>query len=221
MNYKLIRSKRKTLCVSIIGGEITVKAPLKTSVEHIESFIESKRKWIEKKLEEQRSKTSALKDIIDGSAVLYHGAQINVRVCPERKRTAFINGVLCLPEKCAEKSARDKAIAAWGKRVAATELKDALDGVSAHTGLKYGAFALTNAKSKWGSCDGKGNIMLNWRLVMIDARLVEYVAVHELSHTKHHNHGAEFWSEVQKHMPEYKSLRKRLKAFSVLTVMYR
>ncbi len=221
MDYKLIRSKRKTLCISIVGGEMTVKAPLRTSAEHIENFIASKQKWIEKKLAEQRDKTDALKDVIDGAAVMYRGVLCEARVCSDRKRTAFIDGVLCLPEKCVDKTARDKAVAAWGKRMASVELKAALDDASVRTGLKYGAFALTNARTKWGSCDGNGNIMLNWRLAMLDAKLVEYVIVHELSHTKHHNHGAEFWAEVQKHLPEYKSLKRRLKAFAVLTTMYR
>lgn len=221
MNYKLIRGKRKTLSVSIVDGGITVKAPLAISVEYIDRFLASKRKWIEKKLAEQRKKSELLKPVLDGDAVLYHGAFCAVAVCPDRKRVLFKDGILDLPEKCSQKAARDKAVAAWGKRMASVELKAALDDASVRTGLKYGAFALTNARTKWGSCDDNGNIMLNWRLAMLDAKLVEYVIVHELSHTKHHNHGAEFWAEVQKHLPEYKSLKRRLKAFAVLTTMYR
>ncbi len=221
MNYKLIRGKRKTLSVSIVDGGITVKAPLAISVEYIDRFLASKRKWIEKKLAEQRKKSELLKPVLDGDAVLYHGAFCAVAVCPDRKRVLFKDGILDLPEKCSQKAARDKAISAWGKRVATVELKAALDKISARTGLKFASFALTNAKTKWGSCDGNGNIMLNWRLVMLDEISVEYVIVHELSHTKHHNHSAEFWAEVQKHMPAYKPVKKRLKAFSVLTSMYR
>lgn len=49
MDYKLIRSKRKTIELSI-GDDFLplVKAPLKMSTQEIESFINKHKKWIEK-----------------------------------------------------------------------------------------------------------------------------------------------------------------------------
>ncbi len=49
MDYKLIRSKRKTIELSI-GEDFVplVKAPLKMSTQEIESFINKHKKWIEK-----------------------------------------------------------------------------------------------------------------------------------------------------------------------------
>lgn len=49
MDYKLIRSKRKTIELSI-GDDFLplVKAPLKMSTQEIESFINKHEKWIEK-----------------------------------------------------------------------------------------------------------------------------------------------------------------------------
>ena len=114
-----------------------------------------------------------------------------------------------------------RAVKNWFKRTAADMLAHVLEMYSLSTGLEYTSFALTNAGGKWGSCDGNGNIRLNWRLVMLDDALSGYVAVHELAHTVHHDHSAGFWAEVEKHCPDYKALRKRLKNFSVLTALYR
>lgn len=52
MKYELIRSKRKTLSLQVKGGAVLVRAPMKTSLRQIESFISEHEKWIEKKLAE-------------------------------------------------------------------------------------------------------------------------------------------------------------------------
>ena len=49
MDYKLIRSKRKTIELSISDDFLPlVKAPLKMSTEDIEKFVLKHEKWIEK-----------------------------------------------------------------------------------------------------------------------------------------------------------------------------
>ena len=221
MDYKLVRSKRKTLSVCITGGEVIVKAPLEMSKEHIEDFLAQKSGWVTKKLADSARRADLFSSVIDGKQIMYHGAFYNVVIKPDVKRVKFDGSALFLPEKCLDKTAFNRAVAQWYKRVAQTELKLLLDECSARIGLRYGEFSLTNAKTKWGSCDGKCNIMLNWRILMFDSELLEYVLVHELSHTVHHNHSAAFWREVGKHMPRFKSARKRLKTFSGMTSLYR
>ena len=221
IEYKLVRSKRRKLCVSVANGEVTVKAPIGTGTAEIEQFLADKGMWISKKLVEQKRRNDYLRDVIDCKAVLYHGKFCSVLISDEHKRTAFDGETLFVPRKYADKPSLEKAIALWAKRAAKTELKTALDNLSARTSLKYAEFSLTNARTKWGSCDASGNIMLNWRHIMLENPLVVYVIVHELAHTVHHNHGKLFWARVEKHLPDYKAMRKRLKDFSVLTTLYR
>ena len=40
---------------------------------------------------------------------------------------------------------------------------------------------------------------------------VDYVLLHELSHTRHLNHSAAFWAEVERCYPDYKRARRQLK----------
>lgn len=219
MDYTLKRSKRKTLCISISNGTVTVKAPLKTPVARIEEFIAEKAVWITKKLNEQAQKAAALAPVTSGASALYHGAVLPVVITSCAK--ACINGsALYLPVKYDDQIKRDRAIANMYKRMALAELSDRLYRLSAATGLKYGSFALTNAKTQWGNCDINCNIRLNWRLVMLDDELCNYVIIHELCHTKHHNHSAAFWAKVKSYMPNYEAAKKRLKAFSTLTSLY-
>lgn len=221
MDYKLIRSKRKTLSICVSDGVVTVKAPLKTSVRHIEDFLADKEKWINKKLSEQARRSDILADVISGESIMYCGLILPIAVTDRVKRVAISDDAVCVPIKFAEKQACLRAVTAQFKRLAAKQLEEELGSVSEQTGLSYDRFATTNARTKWGSCDGKNRIRLNWRLLMLDKQLRRYVEIHELSHTVHHDHSAAFWSEVKKHMPEYAAAKKRLKTFSVLTTLYR
>lgn len=221
IEYALKRSKRKTLAVSVRDGAVTVKAPNRASVAEIERFVDKHAAWIQKKLAEQAAKTDALKPVTDGDAVLLHGAFVRISRSGERGRIKLADGVLVVPNKYADRQKESAAIAAWLKRTAETELRALLNDYSAWTGLGFKSFATTNARTKWGSCDGKCNIRLNWRLVMLDRELTEYVIVHELAHTVYHNHGAAFWAEVKKHLPQYATQRNRLKTFSAVTGLYR
>lgn len=220
MEYRLQRSKRKTLVVCITNGEVIVKAPNRMSVEHIEKFLADKALWIAKKVSEYNAKTAALAPIINGTSALYHGMVLPI--VPTTTAKACINGsIVYLPVKYDTTEKRDRAIANMYKKLALTELADKLYKLSAATGLKYSGFALTNARTQWGNCDGKCSIRLNWRLVMLDDELATYVVIHELCHTAYHDHSSEFWALVKRFMPNYKNVKKRLKTFSVLTTMYR
>lgn len=52
MNYEIIRSKRKTLCLKINDDlSLTVKAPLYVSDKKIEEFVQSHKAWVDKNSE--------------------------------------------------------------------------------------------------------------------------------------------------------------------------
>lgn len=220
MDYRLQRSSRKTLAVCVSDGEVIVKAPNRMSIAHIEEFLAEKALWIAQKVREYNAKTAALAPVTNGTSALYHGMLLPI--VPTTTAKACINGnILYLPVKYDTAEKRDKAIVNLYKKLAQSELADKLYKISAWMRLSYSGFALTNARTQWGNCDGKCSIRLNWRLVMLDDELVTYVIVHELCHTAYHDHSSQFWALVQKFLPNYKAIKKRLKSFSVLTTMYR
>jgi predicted metal-dependent hydrolase len=66
-------------------------------------------------------------------------------------------------------------------------------------------------KKRWGSCDVKGVLRINWRIIQAPIPLIEYVLVHELTHQEHPNHDRKFWSVLGRVMPDYENRRARLR----------
>ena len=77
--------------------------------------------------------------------------------------------------------------------------------------LKYGRITITSAKTRFGSCSGKGNISFSYRLMLYPEAAREYVVVHELAHIKEMNHSKRFYAIVERYLPDYKIRRKMLK----------
>ncbi|MBE6633092.1 MAG: M48 family metallopeptidase [Ruminococcaceae bacterium] len=53
LEYRVIRSSRKTLCLQWKNNELLVRAPKRTSEETIAKFVERHRDWVEKRLQKK------------------------------------------------------------------------------------------------------------------------------------------------------------------------
>ena len=78
-------------------------------------------------------------------------------------------------------------------------------------GVDYGRITIREQKTGWGSCSSKGNLNFNWKLVLLDPELLDYVVVHELAHRREMNHSVAFWKVVEAELPDYRERRRRLK----------
>lgn len=81
-------------------------------------------------------------------------------------------------------------------------------------GFTYRTIRFSSAETRWGSCSSSGTISLNIWLMTLPLELIDYVLVHELSHTRHMNHGKDFWTTVERCMADYKLQRRRLKQYN-------
>ena len=79
MDYRLIRSNRRTIAIEITdSAEVLVRAPIFASVKQIEKFVQSKQNWIEKTVNKQKIRFNDKKAIFETDIdVLYEkGRQI-------------------------------------------------------------------------------------------------------------------------------------------------
>lgn len=78
-------------------------------------------------------------------------------------------------------------------------------------GFRYGRVSIRNQRTRWGSCSSKNDLSFNYRIVYLPARLADYIIVHELAHTREHNHSPRFWSQVAAVIPDHKECRRILR----------
>jgi predicted metal-dependent hydrolase len=100
------------------------------------------------------------------------------------------------------------------KKSAQAYLPPLLSELAEHYGFKYKKVKITGSKSCWGSCSATGSINLSCYLMLLPPHLMDYVLLHELTHTREMNHGPKFW-EILNDLTEgrAKSLRAELKEF--------
>lgn len=81
--------------------------------------------------------------------------------------------------------------------------------------FQYQKVFVKHGKSRWGSCSSTDNINLNLHLMRLPDRLIDYILLHELAHTKEKNHSSRFWHLLEIVCPGSKKLDQELKNYHV------
>ena len=78
------------------------------------------------------------------------------------------------------------------RREAKRVLPAMVERLAKQHGFRYGRVTIRATRSKWGSCTSRNDLSLSLFLMTLPTHLQEFVVLHELCHTVHHNHSAEF-----------------------------
>lgn len=129
-----------------------------------------------------------------------HGQQIVVTLPTDKS----------LREPAVQRIIRDVVIVAL-RIEAKSYLPKRLAFLAKKHGFSYQKVRFSHAGGRWGSCSSSGTISLNIALMKLPFELIDYVLIHELSHTVQMNHSQDFWSLVETADPLYKVHRRSLK----------
>lgn len=213
-SYKLTKSRRKTLSLSVRPDlTIEVKAPLKTSQDEIDRFVNMHSDWIEKNLiamQERKSKQDAFQ-IDYGCEVYFFGKKIPV-IESSVKKAKLTDSCVLMPHFENKEKIKDALIGLY-KETARAYILSKLSFFAAQIGVTPTKLTISSARTNWGSCTAD-RVHFSWHLIMAEKEVIDYVIIHELVHIIHHNHSEKFWSEVSRHCPQWKTLRARLKFYS-------
>lgn len=78
------------------------------------------------------------------------------------------------------------------RRAAKEDLPPRIARLSAATGLRCAKLSIRASRTKWGSCSGANHISLSLYLMILPESLRDFVILHELCHTVHHDHSPRF-----------------------------
>lgn len=83
-------------------------------------------------------------------------------------------------------------------------------------GFSFTSLRICSAHTRWGSCSGKNGISLSLFLMLLPEHLREFIILHELCHTRHHNHSEAFHALLNSLVDgKEKTLNKELKVYHI------
>jgi predicted metal-dependent hydrolase len=130
------------------------------------------------------------------------------------KKKAWIQRQLARLETYKKQNAAlSRDFAAMDMEEAGRRLTARLAKLAAEHGFAYRRVSLRRQQTRWGSCSRRNNISLNLKLAVLPADLMDYVILHELVHTRNHDHSRRFWAELDKYVGNGKALAAKLKNF--------
>lgn len=209
---EVVRSRRKTLALVVQpNGRVVVRAPLRTSQKIIDAFIFSKRDWIEetRQIQMDRGKNYPVRQFVPGEVFWYLGQQYPLQLVRAQRPALQFKFGFYLSEKSLPQA--KKRFADWYRDQARLYFSERANHFASLHQFNFSQIKITSARTRWGSCSGRGTISFTWRLVMAPPEIIDYVVIHELAHTVHHNHSTDFWALVGKLLPDYAAKRKWLK----------
>ncbi|MFP6900881.1 MAG: YgjP-like metallopeptidase domain-containing protein [Opitutales bacterium] len=211
-------AKAKRVSVRMLaGGEVELVIPLRHSEQEAFAFLQGQGEWIERRLACSVAPVALLEYLrkkphltIDGQIRPIIFSFGNSKGRPSWRRSDDTGVEFTLdpaqdPERQMIPLANDLAksylpvrVARWGKRF----------------GLSPKSVRVGNQRSRWGSCSSQGVLSLNWRLLLLEPNLHDYVICHELAHLKIMNHSTNYWSYLSKMNPKATELDRELNKIS-------
>jgi predicted metal-dependent hydrolase len=213
VGYRFRRARRRSIGLIIDDGGLRVAAPGHTPVAEVEAFIREKARWVLRKLSEWRAAPKPLPvDWRDGTTIALLGEPVTLELLPGRRDITLQGGRLGvgLAPGAGPSQLRRRGIA-WFKDRARALFGERLALYAAKLGVPAPVLSLSSARTRWGVCREDGHVRLNWRLIHLPLRLIDYVVAHELAHLLEMNHSARFWTVVGGLYPGYEVARRELR----------
>ncbi len=222
VTYDLQRKKVKNINLRIkVDGTVTVSASARVSVKFIEDFLTSKADFILNALARfERRANNAPKPMQyeNGEAVRVLGRDVELKVVGGAKNGVEFDGeYITLTVKDTDNfELKRKTLDKWLVSVCSEAVKlicDRVYPIFRECGVEYPQIKYRRMKSRWGSCQPKGNVLtFNYALVHAPIECIEYVVYHEFTHFLEANHSVRFYAHLSAFLPDWKERKKLLES---------
>jgi len=120
--------------------------------------------------------------------------------------SSYPNVQLFLPTDPEDRTAVAKFLSEELKRRARQVLPAWVTRLAAPHQISVQRISVRGQRTLWGSYSSSGTLSLNYKLLFLPARYVDYVVLHELAHTRYLDHSPDFWQFLFSLDPEAEHL---------------
>lgn len=217
--YQLDLRARKSIGLKITAQGLVVHAPKRISASQLQAVLLQKAGWIQQKLAQRAEHQVAPMQWVDGEPLMLLGQDItlSLQTSPTNK-TIVLEGHHLLVRSPHINNAElvARKVVQWYANQALPDFTRRVQLVAAQMGERVTSVALSNAKSRWGSCNSHKQIRLNWRLIQAPPHIIQYVVCHEMAHLREMNHSAKFYAVLESLFPQHLQAEKEMKALSAM-----
>ena len=215
LHYGFVRAQRRTLSIVLGRQGVEVRAPRWIPLAQVENFIREKESWIRRRMGDVRTDAGAF-SWRDGESLPLFGQTVSLQVLPTaatpRARKVLQTGDRVVAHLHGSDSSEHlrAAVLNWLRETSLALFRERIAHYAQSLGVPVPVVRISNARTRWGSCHSSGRVSLNWRLVHMPPRLIDYVVAHEIAHLLEMNHSPRFWSLVEQLYPGCRAARREL-----------
>jgi predicted metal-dependent hydrolase len=218
INFSIERAlRRKTVAISVGYDGVRVLAPADLHLNRIIKIVRGRGPWLLRKQAGCRELGGApiVREFVNGETFHYLGRAYRLRRVTNRSAVATevaARGahLIASAQPGAEVADIRSALRRWYRARAKIQFVECVQRMALRLGVQAPAVLIVDQSKRWGSCDVKGRVRLNWRLVMAPKSLIEYVIAHEVCHILERNHSRRFWRSLEIVMPDCEERVRRL-----------
>ena len=206
--------RRKTVELTVErDGSLVVRAPLGTPPELLEGFIQDKQFWVYTKLAQKDALSHPVqtKEFVTGEGFRYLGRSYRLLLVDEQDVPLKLEAGRFKLLRGEVGRGREHFIA-WYKAHALPWFRRRVKLYAPRIGAAPTRVDVRELGFRWGSCGRGGGVNFNWQTIVLPANVVDYVVVHELVHLREGNHTPEFWTRVERVLPNYQQRKDWLAA---------
>ena len=222
IEYEVRRSARRKKTVQIVveRGVVRVVVPSTAKVGAVREAVRERAAWITSRLS-QAPAEGVQKRFVNGESLPYLGEDVRIAVrfaevpWPEIRLDDGRFRVSVAPNLRGKRrrEAMHEAFVEWYGERAAEQVDECVDRWWPKLGRgEKSRVLIRNQRRRWGSCASDGTLRINWRVIMLEPALIEYIVVHELAHLSVRNHSQKFKDLVASALPDFRDRQKRLRA---------
>lgn len=204
------RKGQRSVRIKIDGSKVVVTQPYWLPFSAGETFLESRKAWV---LEHKTERS-----VIGSGYVVSNQLVVELNELSHKPRSTKVAGgtlVINVPDASDYSDYIERQVKKYRRSEAERLLPARVEELADMFGFSYKSVSVRVLKRRWGSCNSHKELVFNQNLVALDPLHIDYVILHELTHTVHMNHSSEFWQHLESVFPNAKRVAKVVRRINV------